>query len=161
MRCRLAGKPKDVTPLYPDPREASNTIKDGGTLVCEDENMTDDGDDIPTAEVSWDDLSCSAHDIVTAGTRGPGWNDSKTVKAWLERRYHPGHPLLGSPFFRYMKEFYEGSDAPKDGSGYMCGYFSWLERGRWSSETGYAGCWSRDDVPLYSDQEAEDTGTYF
>ena len=50
----FAGKPKDAIPLCPDPREASNTIEDGGTLVCEDENMTDDGDDIPTAEVSWD-----------------------------------------------------------------------------------------------------------
>ena len=132
--------------LYPDPQAVRN----------EPEN-----EDIFKAKLDWSDRFCSAQDLDAAGmANGPTghtWRDREAVKAWLEQRYRPGDASLGSPFLRYMKEFYEGLDSPKSGSAYMCGYFSMSELDRWGSDTGYCFALDWDDVPLYPDPVTDDS----
>jgi hypothetical protein len=93
---------KETEPLYPSYPADENQKENQISLAQEETENT------ILAQLRWADRSCSFQDLDMAGLIVEQWADDATTKAWLEERYCPGDPSLGSPLYQYMIECYSG-----------------------------------------------------
>ena len=116
------GKPRDYanSPLYSEYGDLKNAMDDD-TIMTEDDDMSDYEQKALRTGLSWDDPTCSAQDLGYPGMLGrPSIDDHEAFKTWLERRYRPDDPSLGSPLYQQIMEFYTGPQAPKGEQGRLC-----------------------------------------